>query len=71
LIYVPEKIGDSHLVVFDQHFMSGITGTRKVFEQGKMERNVGKIGGGKAEITETTSNITNLMGLGSKRNFQK
>jgi hypothetical protein len=66
LIYVPEKIGDSHLivsmdVVFDQHFMSGITGTRKVFDQGQMERNVGKVGGRKAEITETTGNITNLM----------
>jgi hypothetical protein len=80
LIYVPEKIGDSYLivsmdVVFDQHFMSGITGTRKVFNQGQMEKNVGKVGGRKSEITETTGDLTNLMDSeishwGQKETFQ-
>jgi hypothetical protein len=32
-------------VVFDQQFLSGITGSNIVFYQGQNERNVGKVGG--------------------------
>jgi hypothetical protein len=66
LICVPEKIEDSCLIVsiyviFHQHFMAGITGTRKGFDQGQIERNIGKVGGRKPEIIETTGDLTNLM----------
>ena len=65
LIFVEEKIAGSHLVVlsdvdFDQTFLSGITGNNKVFQQGQNERNVGKVGGRKSQITESTGDITNL-----------
>ena len=66
LIYVQEKLNSSHLivssdVVFDQYFLSGITGNNKVFKQAQPERNVGKVGGRVPAITEKTGDITNLI----------
>ena len=66
LIYVDEAIKGSHLVVsmdvdFDQHFLSGISGTNKVFAQGELEKDIGKVGGLRAPATESTGDITNLI----------
>ena len=66
LVYVPEKVGNSHLVVsmdvsFDQHFVSGITGSTQEFDGSQMVRNVGKSGGNRGKITESTGDITNLI----------
>ena len=65
LIYVPEKIQNSHLVVsmdvaFDQTFMSGAIGTNKPFAQAQPERHVGKHGGNRSEVSESTGDITSL-----------
>ena len=68
LIFVPEKIGGSHLIVssdvdFDQRFLSGVTGGNKIFKQGQAERNVGKINARHSSPTESTGDITNLAEL--------
>ena len=47
-------------VAFDQHFLSGPTGTSKPFSQAQPERNVGRVGGRRPTPTETTGDITNL-----------
>ena len=65
LIYVPEKIAGSHLVVsmdvaFDQYFVSGINGTKTEFDGGQIVRNIGKSGGNRGTITESTGDFTNL-----------
>ena len=65
LIYVPEKIAGSYLVVsmdvaFDQYFVSGIYATKTEFDGGQIVRNVGKSGGNRGAITESTGDFTNL-----------
>ena len=65
LIFVPDKISNSHLVVsmdvvFDQHFLSGISANKPTMAGGQNEREVGKVGGNKSEINEKTGDITNL-----------
>ena len=65
LIYVPEKIRNSHLVVsmdvtFDQEFLSSPSGVNVPFSQAQPERNLGKVGGQRTTPTETTGNLTNL-----------
>ena len=65
LIYVADKIQNSHLVVsmdvaFNQNFMSGSVGTHKPFAQSQPERRIARQGGNRGEITEETGDITNL-----------
>ncbi len=65
LIYVPEKIGGTHLIVsmdvsFDQMFLSCPEGIEKEFENSQAIRNIGKSNGRLGVITEATGDITNL-----------
>ena len=66
LIFVPEKIQNSHLVismdvVFDQEFISSSVGSRKPFAQSQPERDF-KLSPAYDETTaESTGDITNLM----------
>ena len=65
LIYVPEKIGNSNLVVcvdvvFDQFMLSNISGTIFPFAQSQPEIDIGKVGGPVKTIHEATGNLTNL-----------
>jgi len=65
LIYVPEKIHGSHLVVsqdveFDLSFLSSITGTDKPFAQGQTERRIGGHSGRQGIATEKTGDIRHL-----------
>ena len=65
LIYVPQKIGNKHLVVsmdvvFDQSFLSSITGTSIPFSQAQQEREIDKAGGPIKTSNESTGDITNL-----------
>ena len=50
-------------VVFDQDFLSGITGTKRPFAMAKPEHHIGKSSGRKGVISETTGDITNLTTL--------
>ena len=66
LIFVPEKINNSHLVVsmdvaFDQHFISGVSGLSHEFDGSQTIRNVGTTGGNYGNITEATGDISNLV----------
>jgi hypothetical protein len=65
LIYVPEKIGGTHLIVssdvsFDQYFLSCPQGVEQEFANSQTVRNVGKSGGRHGQITEATGDITNI-----------
>ena len=65
LIYVPEKISGSHLVVsmdvsFDQYFVSGINATKSEFDGSQIVRNLGKPGGRNVHVSEATGDSTNL-----------
>ena len=65
LIYVPEKIGGSHLIVsmdviFDQHFLSSAPGIQRPFNGGDRERNIHGSRGRPVNITESTGDISNL-----------
>ena len=80
LIYVSEKIGNSHLIVssdvsFDQHFLSGSKGIKAPFAGGETVRNLGSHQGRKGHITEETGDITNLAEVpvshwGNERTFE-
>ena len=66
LIYVPEKLSQSHLIVssdvdFDQFFLSGVEGITKPFRQGQPERGIGGNRGRQPNIDESTGDITNLV----------
>jgi hypothetical protein len=66
LIFVPEKIKGSHLVisqdvVFDQYFLSGLNGSVSEFKGSELLRNV-PMGGRTPKITETTGDVSNLIG---------
>ena len=65
LIYVPEKVGGTHLIVssdvsFDQYFLSCPQGVEQEFANSQTVRNVGKSGGRHGQITEATGDITNI-----------
>ena len=65
LVYVPEKISGSHVVVsmdvaFDQYFVSGINATKTEFDGSQTVRNVGKHGGNLGQISESTGDAKNL-----------
>ena len=67
LIYVPEKIQHSHLVVsmdvvFDQDFVSGSIGSKKPFAQSQPERDFKLSTGYDESNPEMTGDVTNLMG---------
>ena len=47
-------------VVFDQDFLSGITGTKQPFAMAKPEHHIGESGGTKGTASETTVDIPNL-----------
>ena len=80
LIYVSEKIGNSHLIVssdviFDQHFLSGSKGVKAPFAGGEPVKNLGSHRGRKGQISEETGDITNLTEApvshwGNKRTFE-
>ena len=66
LIYVPQKIGNKHLVVsmdviFDQNFLSNIEGTNLPFAQAQPEIEIGKVGGPRKVLDESTGDLTNLI----------
>ena len=63
---IPEKIKGSHLVisqdvVFDKYFLSGLNGSVLEFKGSELLRNV-PMGGRTPKITETTGNISKLVG---------
>ena len=65
LMFVPEKINNSHLVVsmdvsFDQHFLSGLSGKSNEFNGSQTVRNIGSSSGRRGVVTETTGDITTL-----------
>ena len=65
LIYIPEKLEGASLVIssdvtFDQFFVSSSKGLEQEFKHSQHVKNLGRSGGRRGEISESTGDISNL-----------